>query len=973
MSNSNVKTEIKNIGSNRNSKVKKNTGLLNSTQGTTEQKYKSVAKSNLSCFLINARSIVNKRDELELYIAQENIDILGITESWLNDSILDSEIDLEGYTLLRRDRNNNIKSRGGGVLFYVRNTINVVVRDEIANDKFPECIFFSIEQNCVSTLVGICYRPPDNSADSDMGLYDILGKASIYSSVIIGDLNFPELNWNRIETLSDEHLFIKCVSDNFLMQLVDKPTRGKNILDLILCSDETLVENIVVGEPFGTSDHCVVKFELVINKINFEATASSFNYYKADYQAITASFSSKISTKLPSNDVEQIWSDIQSDLLSVRNEFIPKSRKQKKKKCKWVTKTVIKFRRAKIKAWNKYIKSGRQDQFYDVYKQKLNKSVRANNRAKSEFEHKLANNIKKDSKSFYAYVRSKQRNKVKVGPIKDAAGSLIADDKVTADAFNEYFASVFTVESNSNIPVAVQIFKGDKNSESLNRIDISEQMVLKKLSELNVGKTPGPDGIHPKLIYELRNELVKPLTKLFQLSVESGVVPQEWKDARVSPLFKKGKRDAPENYRPVSLTSIIGKILESIIKDRIVNHLDKFSLINTSQHGFTQGKSCLTNLLDFFETVTKNLDEGRPVDLVYLDFAKAFDKVPYVRLFRKIEAHGISGSILGWIISWLKCRRQKVSINNNDSDWRAVTSGVPQGSVLGPVLFLIYINDLDNGLVSKLSKFADDTKMCKYVDKPEDIDVLQRDLDSLHQWSLDWQMQFNVDKCSVIHVGHGNKCSTYKLGNADLRSSDCEKDLGVIVDNNMKFSEQCSKSVKSANMTLGLIRRTIKNKNKNVVIKLYKALVRPKLEYCIQAWRPYLRKDIDSLERVQHRATRMISECRGQDYESRLARVGLITLEDRRSRGDLIEVFKIIKGIDKVDYRNFFELASYSVTRGHRYKIIKVRPRLEIRKHFFSQRVVNSWNKLPSTVVEADTVNVFKNRLDSYWKNNHSF
>jgi len=143
-------------------------------------------------------------------------------------------------------------------------------------------------------------------------------------------------------------------------------------------------------------------------------------------------------------------------------------------------------------------------------------------------------------------------------------------------------------------------------------------------------------------------------------------------------------------------------------------------------------------------------------------------------------------------------------------------------------------------------------------------------------------------------------------------------------------------------MTLGLIRRTIKNRNKNVVIKLYKALVRPKLEYCIQAWRPYLRKNIDSLERVQHRATRMISECRGQDYESRLARVGLITLEDRRSRGDLIEVFKIIKGVDKVDYRNFFELANYSVTRGHRYKIIKVRPRLEIRKHFFSQGVVNS-------------------------------
>ena len=311
-------------------------------------------------------------------------------------------------------------------------------------------------------------------------------------------------------------------------------------------------------------------------------------------------------------------------------------------------------------------------------------------------------------------------------------------------------------------------------------------------------------------MYELRTELSKPLSKLFQLSLDSGVVPQEWKEASVTPLFKKGKKDKPENYRPVSLTSILGKILESIIKDSIVEHLDKFKLIHTSQHGFTKGRSCLSNLLDFMEVATKNLDQGHPVDLIYLDFAKAFDKVPYIRLFKKLEAHGIGGWVLRWIKDWLSHRRQRVSISRELSEWREVTSGVPQGSVLGPVLFLIYINDLDEEIISKLSKFADDTKLCKGIRNTEDVNILQGDLDALHNWATDWQMQFNTDKCSVIHLGHNNQHHKYKLGDKSLKSSVKEKDLGIIVDDKMKFSEQCSAAVKKVNSTLALIRRAIK-------------------------------------------------------------------------------------------------------------------------------------------------------------------
>ena len=531
---------------------------------------------------------------------------------------------------------------------------------------------------------------------------------------------------------------------------------------------------------------------------------------------------------------------------------------------------------------------------------------------------------------------------------------------------NNYFASVFTVEDLTNIPDPVKMFTSTIQSDKLIHIQISEQDVRNKLNSLKLGKSPGPDDIHAKMLYELQNELVTPLTNIFNLSIMTGIVPQDWKDAIVSPLHKKGSKDKPENYRPVSLTSIVGKMLESIIKDHITEHLDRLHLIRSSQHGFTKGKSCLTNLLEFFEGVTKDLDMGQPVDLVYLDFAKAFDKVPYMRLFRKLEAHGIEGVVLHWVKSWLSGRRQQVNINKECSNWKEVTSGVPQGSVLGPLLFVIYINDLEIDLISRIGKFADDTKISRQVGCFRDAEILQDDLRKLDEWARNWQMQFNQDKCVVMHVGRCNSQFDYKLGNKLLNTTGKEKDLGVMVDSNMKFSEQCNSAITNANNTLGLIRRTIKNKSKSIIVRLFKGLVRPKLEYCVQAWRPFLKGDIKNLERVQRRATRLIHECRGLKYSDRLEVTGLTSLEDRRTRGDLIEVFKMVKGISKMDYKSFFKLDETSRTRGHKFKLIKDRSRLDIRKHYFSQRVVNDWNKLPTLVVEAESVDAFKIRYDKY-------
>lgn len=926
----------------------------------------------LNCFYMNARSLINKRDELELYVKSENPDIIGVTETWALDSIEDSELSLEGYTMLRKDRIIGEKLCGGGILLYFINSVSVEVREDLEDKQLPESLWCNIEIGGEKTLVGVCYRPDGGNKLLDEALYNTLTKASAEKLLIMGDFNFPELHWDKPETLEAAHPFMKCINDNFLIQVVDEPTRGKNVLDLVFTTEENMIENLTVGEPFGTSDHLIVRWTFVackeIVKIGRENKTKDF--FNADYDQMRNYAKTIEWSKIVQGvDINADFECFKSTLDDMKEKWVP-FKKRKRGKCKWVTRAVIKCRRAKIKAWNKYGDQKSQEN-YEIYKGKLNQCTKTIRSAKRNYEKKLAENVKQDCKSFYSYVRSKQRTRDKVGPLKNNLGKIVTDKEEAANLLNDYFSSVFTIEDCTKIPDPNLIFKGNSDSEGLNNMLITVQLVEKKLETIKVNKCPGLDGIHPKMIWELRKELALPLAILYNCSLSTGTVPNGWREAGVTPLFKKGKKSETQNYRPVSMTSIICKIMESLLKDVIVEHLSKFSLIKDSQHGFTKGRSCLTNLLEFMEDVTLNIDQGKPVDIVYLDFAKAFDKVPYKRLFRKLGAHGIGGNILQWIESWLSGRRQKVGVDGAYSNWRDVVSGVPQGSVLGPVLFIIFINDLDSDVISKLGKFADDTKLGRGISDQDDIEIMRNDLDKIFQWSVDWQMSFNTDKCTVIHMGKNNNEAEYKMGDKILKKSTVERDLGVLIDCSGKASEQCALAAKKANAVLGMIKRNISFKSKDNIVRLYKSLVRPRLEYCVQAWCPYVRKDVEMLEKVQRRATKMIEGYGNLKYEDRLMKTGLISLEKRRARGDLIQVFKIIKGIDKLDYRNFFEISKIGKTRGHSYKLTKKRAKGNLRKNFFSQRVVNSWNKLPQEVVDADTINCFKNRLDKfdkYWE-----
>jgi hypothetical protein len=347
----------------------------------------------------------------------------------------------------------------------------------------------------------------------------------------------------------------------------------------------------------------------------------------------------------------------------------------------------------------------------------------------------------------------------------------------------------------------------------------------------------------------------------------------------------------PSNYRLVSLTSIPCKLLEAAIREEIMNHLVNNNLINVGQHGFVKSKSCVTNLLETLDYISMALANGEPVDVLYTDFAKAFDSVPHRRLLLKLESYGIRGKVLAWIKSYLSMRKQRVVMGENESEWIEVISGIPQGSVLGPLLFIIYINDLPDVVASICKLYADDNKLIKKVVTIEDEKTLQDDIDKLVEWSHNWQIKFNIKKCHIMHFGKNNRMQTYYMNNDSVRhelgTSNEERDIGVIVSKDLKVTRHVNVIAAKANRMLGLILNTFSYLDLKSFRQLYCTFVRSQLEFAMSAWNPYLAKDIESLELVQRRATKRAPGLRQLCYEERLQKLNLTTLKERRIRGYL--------------------------------------------------------------------------------------
>ena len=921
-----------------------------------------------SCFEIYFIYIVACNCTIKFAIsASVNVTFKAVSSSFqivITISILDAELALRGYEMFRCDRSTG--NLGGGVLLYVRNSLKPV--EFLPQTKYPEHTWCKIRgANKDELLIGVCYRSNNTKIYPD-GSHDLLRKlvaeVGNHHTLMIGDFNYGGIDWISHTVGAGAgyecQQFLDSLEDNFFTQHVDVSTRGNSLLDLILSNEPDLVTDVNCLENLGTSDHNVLICSVHMQGESITDNKMAYDYNKADFKGLKYELQKADWELMLQGGVEDCWKAFKVKILSLEKQFVPTKKRSGAKKGKpiWMTHRVVKLVKNKRKVFAKY-----KDKDHPAVR-KINKQAKKEvKKARKSFEKKLAKNIKQDKKSFFAYMRSKTKVRPQMCPLTDSKGRCLDGLSDIVEEFNTYFTSVFTEESLGNIPDPVTVFS-ERDSKILYDFEITVEDVRSKLSKIRMDKSGGPDELKPRLLANIYEEITIPLCHIFNKSLKEGIVPEDWKRANVSPIFKNGSKNCAGNYRPVSLTSQICKVFEALMRDAIVGHLEDNLLLRESQHGFRRGRSCLSNLLTFLDKVSGYMDEGENVDVLFLDFAKAFDKVPHQRLSKKLVSHGIDGKVRIWIEQWLSGRLQRVGINGNLSSWQRVTSGVPQGSVLGPVLFLIYINDLEDGVTNWILKFADDTKMFGKVNNQREADIMQKDIDRLVQWSVEWQMLFNVKKCKTMHIGKQHAERVYTMNGCRIDTVTEEKDLGVVIRNDLKSSSQCTLAYNKANRMLGVINRTVSYKTKEVMTRLYKTLVRPLLEFCTAAWSPYYVKDKDQLERIQHRFTRMIPMIKELPYEQRLEHLGLWTLEERRNRSDLIEVFKMHKGLTKMPFDRFFELKNDQRTRGHPLKLVKKRCKTDLRQHFFSERVINRWNNLSVEAVESTSLNVFKKKMN---------
>jgi hypothetical protein len=918
-----------------------------------------------SILYTNIASLLAKYSDLVAYVNDLKPTFLSLTETWLSDVVPDSLVSLDGYTIYRNDRNHK---KGGGVCIYVSNELlsdNEVI-PIVTNTPGIESLFLQVHNQSWNFILGCVYRPPSSNINDDCTLLDVLGELTTRHDkvFVFGDFNMPDISWSRNSghcRSPSSQLMVDFLTNNHMRQLITQPTRFRanqqpSVLDLILTTEDSSLTNVQYLDPVGKSDHVSLKVDLQICFVPAQRTIT-FNKIVTNYEKVYIRLE-KINwpTTLCDANVENNWSTLKNLLLNTVNECSSVIKVKRSSSKPWINAKILKMVKRKRALWKTFKRTGEQIDYvaHRAFSNKLSTIIKEE---RIRYELKIANS--NNPKSFYKHVRTALGGPVKIPQVRNVDGNIVRDHTDCANIFAESFSKVFTRESVAGTPK----LDFPRNTAAFTDIEFSEELVLEKLRGLDKTKSPGPDRITASVLKTCADILCRPLSMLFGQSFDSGVLPSDWRTAIICPIFKKGDKFDPGNYRPVSLTSLVVKIMESIIYDTTIKFLVKHHVIPDNQHGFMPGKSITSNLLCCLSDWTKLLDLGRPLDVVYFDFAKAFDRVPRKLLLFKLQHIGIRGSLFYWLDAFLSDRTFKVKVGGVLSASEKVISGVPQGSVLGPLLFIVYTADVKYNVRSSWVMYADDMKI--YNDSLN-YQMLSNDISNISKWASDWQLPLNIGKCTVLHIGDKNPCHGYYLGGVELLKSSSCLDLGVLVTSNLSWSEHTSYVVKRANKIVYLLSKTFTKTTLAVTAKLIKSYVRPVLEFGHGVWAPNLKRDIDLLESVQRRATRIPFGRNRPEYSERISIMNLPLLSDRRKRGDVILVHQALTGDKNSSIKHLFPLNDGGRTRGHDLKLAKDNFRTSVRQNFITNRVFDVWNSLPVEVVTSKTPLGFKSRYDSY-------
>ena len=939
-------------------------------------KTKVSAISDISFFYSNVRSLLPKIHLLHNYVSLYNPTVLAFSETWLNDSIPSSLFCPDNYIAYRDDR---LSGRGGGTLILVKDNLtskDIQIKSSAANGACSinaTCCSISIDHGTVLGLLCI-YRPPNSSTDDNSSMHAIISnflELNFRYNIIIGDFNFPEIHWPEHSASGQGSLFLDFCQENFLTQHILSATRKESdsILDLVLSTEGTCVSDISVNEEFGSSDHATIQFSLNIKPVCSKRKIQRRNLNNVNWSDFRSNlFASDWNAILLTKDIDSLWNCFLRLLNSALDKVAPIQDVQVRH---FFSSSRI---RTALRTRRRLLRTVQDNPSYENQLNYTRSLIILKNVLEADLIYKENNIISNpNTKIFWSYVNRRLGRPLVIKSLKQSTQEVFAQDDIS-NILNNYFASTFT--DKVHYCPATDIVCDSDDRPFIDRVTVTADLVYKTLSNLQPKTSIDVDGLSYKILKNGGRAVSHYLAQLYSLSLELCRIPASWKTAIVTPLFKTGDKTLAQNYRPVSVTSCCARVFERIINAAINDHLRTNNIIAHTQHGFQEGKSTDTALLQFYNYVSHCNDNRVIVDSVFFDFSKAFDTVPHHVLLRRLETAGIRAPLLHWIDNFLSDRFQKVRVGNFYSSPLPVTSGVIQGSVLGPTFFSIFVDDVDQCLeYCNIVKFADDFRIflsCSGSDPSLSRQNMQADINNLVQWAAESGMAFNVSKsfsATFDRSRHPIIPCSFLIGDELIPHRECFRDLGVTVTTPLSFNKHMDDIVSKAYSRLGLIHKLFLIKSQKSVVRLYKSFVRPILEYSCLIWNPYTVGYINKIERVQKRMCRMIPAVRQLSYRDQLAHLNLHSLRARRIRYQLIFMFKLYKTITKVEFDNYFTLAINKKTRGHSVAVLAQHANNNFRLNFFTVSAIALWNKLSQYEISAPTLPIFKLRLHDFFMN----
>ena len=942
----------------------------------------------------------------------------GLTETWLENQY-DAEVFIESYQLFRQDRPTRNNKRGrhvGGVALYILESWgpDAVPVLQFSNDA-TDILCVNVPSRNV--FIGIIYRQPDNSSQghpsTNKELSEVLDKLNEALTnlpsptpdiIIMGDFNLPHVlpdTWKNgltkpgISSENDESQMINSiqniVDEYFLEQLIDLPThKDGNILDLLFTNNTEILHSFSCDETTNSDHHLVnCKTNYIHKQVNDQthtrSTSETFedlNFFSDDVNW------EKISEELSAYnwDKEFHKSDNHSSMIDKFCEI-----------CYTVCKKYVPIKKPKS-SYNNKIRIPRHRKNLMRRRTKIKKQMKQNKipkRRRTKLKHELieiemalqsdycsqrkkqeeqaVSAIKTNSKHFFSYAKKFSTTRQGIGPLTGPNSEPVSCPQKMAEMLSNQYASVWTTPSDT----LTNNINNNPQTPTLADIDFTPENLEEAIDELTNNASPGPDKYPAILLKRCKTCLSYPLFLIWRKSVDTTEINHHQKSANIIPIYKGGNKGIPKNYRPIALTSHLIKIFEKVVRNAIVSYLEKYNLFNTTQHGFRFGRSCLSQLLAHYDRITKLMEEGHDVDIIYVDFAKAFDKVDINITMNKIQALGINGRLAEWIHCFLTQRKQQVVVNSAKSSAREVISGVPQGSVLGPLIFLILIGDIDKNIATSfLSSFADDTRIGREVDCETDAESLQCDLNSVYDWCRENNMSFNSDKFEFMsYLSNANNAEFHNPIYLDnngkhIKQKEHVKDLGVYMSSSGSFRYHVDHTTTKARQLCGWILRTFATRAVFPMLTLYKSLVLPHLDYCSQLWCPINTGEIAKMETIQRTFIRKIPSVRKLSYWEQLNHLKLFSLQRRRERYRIIYLWKIMENhvpqigeLKAINHKRNGRLCYMPSVKSSASARIKT-----IRHGSFSIHAPQLFNSLPKDIrnISGCSVEVFKRELDKY-------